>query len=294
MDRQPWRETVTTREVETRLAIVEALGRRAQQWDLFGLERSDRHDVAAQVVPEALRLLAYAQVVLPVVDADDSPREGANATCADIVYFTLLEIERMRASFDALDPALPSWRVVQMCDRMRGQLIGASSALHQALCRQAGLTGPDPVRAIELARGLKLRDRYAEFRDQLALVKEAAGDDLLERLRLAAVTVAILIDSAEYHDMRVGDRVLVTQLQHGIVDWLGSPDQDRRIAARLWSDLVTFVQLSQAISQRAVLQEHDRDNPADSEPACGPRRARAASREGLAAAMAPSVACSVV
>ncbi len=263
IDRQCWGGEAREDQAQQRLDMVERLATYTQQLDLFGLEFSPVEIVAGQVLPAMRQLVERAHRMFSALDIGEDGGVDTGTSRSDITFFTLREIGRMRRLLDTLESGLPSWKLVELCDRFRGTIITACTALHRSFRAEAGLDREDAVHRLELQQGLEVRARYTAFREELAAVADKTEDDLEARMRLATRSVAMLVGSAEYRVVRVGDRVLLADLQGSLLAWLATGEQDVRSGERLWSDLMAFVELSRGIDKRAELQEYDRQRAAE-------------------------------
>lgn len=237
-------------------AEVRALNLELESWQLHGLETESPEHITTQLMPQASKLLQRARDLLRSVDSDHRDSGAYGARPDDIAFFALRELscgERQlaRAAADGTP-----WRVVEVCEQMRGQLMNACSALLRALSQRMGVEVVDEVREREIARAIRVRRRLASFRAGLSRGARTAGDDVFRQMRLAGAAVAKLIGADEYEDFRLSDRMLVSSIQRDILTWVAS-GREARDARRVWEDLMNFVELSQGVNHNVQLAEHD-------------------------------------
>lgn len=241
------------------LLEIQGLNSELQEWPLHHLESGPRQTIAAEVFPRAAEFLVRTRDLLASIgteNSDATPRDVS--TPQDIVFFALRDITKLQQELSEISiPTTPTWRLIEVCERQRGQLMKVCSALHRALCRQADYECLDTVSASELMTALRVRTRLAKFRRMLADGLQAAGDELVRRMRSAGTIIAMMVGSNEYDDFRLGDRVLIHGIQRDIGVWLASSSQESHKAERIWEDLMGFVAISQNINRRTELQEHD-------------------------------------
>jgi hypothetical protein len=62
-----------------------------------------------------------------------------------------------------------------------------------------------------------------------------------------------------YEELRIGDRLLLREIQSRTAQWLQTDsDKDLEAARNLWQDIQGFVRILSSVSMRAELQSHDR------------------------------------
>jgi hypothetical protein len=117
--------------------------------------------------------------------------------------------------------------------------------------------GLDQGNVTELAQALEVRRAYAVFRK--SVTGEAPEDpaDVLRRLRLGAVQLAVLVGRDVCGEVQIEDRVELRRLQSAILAWLREPQRDPLVGRRIWQDLAGFASLLAAVNRRAELREHD-------------------------------------
>ena len=104
---------------------------------------------------------------------------------------------------------------------------------------------------------LEVRRAYARFADFVRGVGEPSTEQLRPSLRMLGTQLAVLIGWKVYPDLRVADRMLLRGLQERVLGWIRDPDADPADGVRIWSDLVTCVEMFQQVRQRQELREHD-------------------------------------
>jgi hypothetical protein len=62
-----------------------------------------------------------------------------------------------------------------------------------------------------------------------------------------------------YEELRIGDRLLLREIQSRTAQWLQTDsDKNLEAARNLWQDIQGFIEILSSISMRAELQAHDR------------------------------------
>jgi len=245
----------------TGLLAIQELATELESWPLSHLESKSQQQAAAEAFPRAYEFLGRAQDLFVSIGSKDEEYNDTSSTGStpeDIAFFTLHELSTLQRTLSQVETSVPpTWRLIEACEQMRGQLMKACWALHLALCRRANYECEDLTRASELAKAIRVRTRLAKFRGNLAAGLQTTGDEVTRRMRLAGTLIAMMIGSNEYPDFRISDRVLIGEIQQEILGWLISPIQEPREALRIWEDLMGFVELSRGINRRVELQEHD-------------------------------------
>ncbi len=244
-------------DIEGALSETMELSRRAHAWNLFGVESHPGDQAAREVLPVARELLESTRELLGAFAACDDSTGDLATRCGDVAFFALQEMNQIGASIETTATQGHAGQLVEQCDRMRGRIMTACSALHDALCQRGEQDPRDDVRRAEIDQGLRVRAKYTQFRQALARAASATSDDLYRRMRLVGTQVAMLVGSKTFQEIRVGDRMILRDIQAQVLGWLGSSDKDPVSAARIWSDVDSFAKLSREINRRADLQEHD-------------------------------------
>lgn len=174
----------------------------------------------------------------------------------DVAFLVMLELRQRRERLQQLggDPIA----VLSECDgalrRIRKGLgaieVVAAKVFHQ------------PVRldfSTELQRSLLVRAAYAKFSRRLR-ANAPAGEtptDLRTALRRVGTEIAVLVGRDAFPMIRVRDRLQIRSLQRRILDWLHVLDPVE--GARLWQDIVGFVEMLGHVNRREELISHDRE-----------------------------------
>jgi hypothetical protein len=73
------------------------------------------------------------------------------------------------------------------------------------------------------------------------------------------VQIYALMGDECYEELRIGDRLLLREIQSRTAQWLQTDsDKDVEAARNLWQDIQGFVRILSSVSMRAELQAHDR------------------------------------
>ena len=240
------------------LEEVQDLNAELQAWPLQDLELAPAE--RQTTISRAQQLLERARELLQSLEGRSTPTSTTwgGPKPEDVAFFALREISGLHAALERLDDGASARQVMETCERQRGLLMKACSALHRALCRHAGYDCTDEVWASEVAKALRVRARFASFRAHLDRGLRISGEEMTRRMRLAGTVLAMLVGSKEYQDLRIGDRALILSIQREILAWLASPSPDElHCATRIWGDLMGFVEITRGINRRAEFEEHD-------------------------------------
>lgn len=109
----------------------------------------------------------------------------------------------------------------------------------------------------EVEAALAVRRMYAKFRRSLPPCDAADPAQVRRALRYAAVSLAVMVGSADFSEIRVPDRQLLLGLQARILAWARERGSDAA-GAQLYLDLQTAADLLRSINLRQELVAHDR------------------------------------
>lgn len=244
------------------LEALAELGGDVRGWELYGLELGSAATVRSQAYPSAQKMMAQARALLSRIERTEG------TVPSDIAFFAGRELNKLGTELEQAFAGDEGWRAIEVCERLRAQLMGAASALHAALCESTGVEAKDPNQAAELADALAIRRTYARFRSQIAKAGTSAASDIVRKMRLVGTAAAMVIGSAEYRRLSVDDRVLLRRAQQEILGWLTGAREDDRDAERIWGDLLGFVEVSRRARAPGFLGEHDQSALAKLSAAC--------------------------
>jgi hypothetical protein len=108
----------------------------------------------------------------------------------------------------------------------------------------------------EVESAVAIRRMYAKFRRSLPACDPGQPSSVRRALRYAAVSLAVMVGSTDFGDVRTADRALLLRLQSRIMRWArdGASDGD---GARLYQDVLTTADLLRSINMRQELAAHD-------------------------------------
>jgi hypothetical protein len=164
--------------------------------------------------------------------------------------------ELRRAERVLLAPGDDHDRLLVACESARRKLRRAIHALLDAAGAALGCEFPLSGVAAEVEAAVAVRRMFAKFRRSLPACDVSDGAQVRRALRFAAVSLAVMVGSSDFGDIRAPDRQLLLGLQARILAWArdgGSESTGRQ----LYLDLQTAADLLRAIDQRQELVAHD-------------------------------------
>lgn len=190
-------------------------------------------------------------------EAGDDEPETPRQLIVDVAGMASMAVEAKKRLIEQIDETTDHWQVIDRCDSSLRAIVRTVTALEHALAAFAG-DSPLLVADDELDKGLRIRRLYEKFRR--AIREHAAAEDrpLVQRIRSAGTSLAILVGHHEYPLMRVGDRILIRKLHQRVIEWITAPAHDEVDGRHLCSELLSVAELLMAISSRAELIEYDR------------------------------------
>jgi len=182
---------------------------------------------------------------------EEEPRDRL----ADLAHLGRIDL---RGKSDVLEAAVESaaiWPVISAAGSCLRTLRKALAAVEHSLCEIEGLAPRIEVMG-ERERSLAVRRAYAKFRAAIRGLQERPA--IQEILTGAATSIAMLIGRDVYRDFRIGDRVRLRELQHRLLHWQRTR-QDEASGRQLWTDILGFSELIGEVRRRQELAEHDRE-----------------------------------
>lgn len=137
--------------------------------------------------------------------------------------------------------------------KLRRALHAVLEATAAALGRDLAVGGVD----VEVEAALSVRRMFAKFRRSLPPCDPADPAQVRRALRFAAVSLAVMVGSPDFGELRAPDRQLLLQLQARILAWARAGGSEAE-GSRLYQDLQTAADLLRTINQRQELVAHDR------------------------------------
>jgi hypothetical protein len=272
-----------------RLAVfqpaVAELAQRVADVDLRDFETEDRaaadlHPIAASHVEEATHLvgeilaacgrlgspgddeleLAIGEPSLPFERAIDAAVEAGHASVRaveDVAFLVQLELRQRSERLARLGLGAGLLSILGEADSALRRIKKGLGAIDVAIARAERLP-PRLDFSSELQTSLVVRATYAKFRRRLLSEGTPAPEQLYARMRAAGTQIAVLVGWDAYPLLRVRDRLQLRDLQQRILTWL-LPEQrtDHLAGARLWQDIVAFVEMLALVNRRQELIEHD-------------------------------------
>ncbi len=191
-------------------------------------------------------------------EVDRTVEAHSTTASADIAFIAKLEMQSLQRELGTITDDWDGWKIIELCERIRRHIVKATTALRRTLGEEVGLSLPrDEVYVTELVRSIKVRRRHATFRRQVLDAEQAHPEAPELRLRLVGTSIAMLICRREYRDFRIGDRVLIREIQREILTFLRSPYRSLRQAERIWQDVQGAMEITRQINRRPELLEHD-------------------------------------
>ncbi|MCA9706582.1 MAG: hypothetical protein KDK70_12085 [Myxococcales bacterium] len=261
---------------------VGAMMRRLNEWHLHELETSSTEEIRILACGMARKLLGTATALFervlqstqssepdPVDFLDDETdlfleqvdrtvEAFATSASADIAFIAKLEMQSLGRELDAITPAWDGWKVIELCERIRRHIVKATTALRRTLGQEMAFVLPgDEIYVTELARSIRVRRRLGVFRRRVIETEHTHGRAMDLRLRLVGTNIAMLICRSEYRDFRIGDRVLLRDIQRTILAYLRDAERSYQGGDRIWHDVLGALEISRQINRRPELLEHD-------------------------------------
>lgn len=182
----------------------------------------------------------------------------STSASADIAFIAKLEMQSLTRELEAVNPSWDGWKIIELCDRVRRHIVKATTALRRTLGQEMESQLPgDEIYVTELVRSIQVRRRLALFRRRVLRAGETHGHVLIQRLRLVGTNIAMLVGCAEYRDFRIGDRIVIRDVQRTILDYLRNPLRSAEEGERIWQDVLGAVEISRQVNHRPELLEHD-------------------------------------
>ncbi|MCH9683579.1 MAG: hypothetical protein K0V04_19230 [Deltaproteobacteria bacterium] len=234
------------------MKLIEGLMLQITRWRPTAVEDEQPHAARAVALPWASRLIARSRSTLERVERSSSFPKVART---ELVPMGLCELAELERKLDQLEPHAPTWRLVDVCARTQGRLSRIFGVMHRVLCDYEQVERARPWDELEQTQALQSRRILAALWSGV----RQAGDihDPTTRLRRAAMALSEAVSARYYRDLRIGDRVLLQEIQRELLRWLDS-ERDARDGEHIWQDLMGFVELTRGINRRQELIDHDR------------------------------------
>lgn len=182
--------------------------------------------------------------------------EMAAQEVADLAFVAEGDLRRCTVELEGARDSGDAWKAAAAGDKalrhLRKALISLESAVHEF----EGTESPRR-RWFDLEVSLEIRRQYSRLRRVVQEVEPHAEEDPGAALRRFQEAVTALRSVPVYHLLRYADRQLMSHLVQRIRDQEGDPSAEG--AARLWQDVVGFVELLSQVNRREELMRHDRE-----------------------------------
>jgi len=187
------------------------------------------------------------------VEAGDSTVHGVE----DVAFLVQLELRQRAERLTRIGEGSTVLTVVGECESALRRIAKGLGAIDLAIAR-AEEVPPLLDFSSELESSLLVRGAYAKFRTNLLAHGTPRPEELYGFLRAAGTAIAVLVGWQAYPLLRVRDRLQLRELQQRILGWLRPENRDDRTeGARIWQDVVTFVDMLMHVNRRQELLEHD-------------------------------------
>lgn len=266
---------------------LRSMTRRLAQWRLHELETassSEVHELAKDMATKLLdgAMSLFGRVLqtvnrpcqsaggsLEMLELSDDPgvfleqvdrtvEAFSTSASADIAFIARLEMQSLARELESIDPGGDGWKIIELCERVRRHTVKATTALRRTLGQEMSLDLPgDQIYVTELVRSIQVRRRLMLFRRRAARAEQIHTSHLDLRLRLVGTNIAMLICRSEYRDFRIGDRMLIRDIQRAILHYLGQADKPPKAGERLWHDVMGAMEITRQVNRRPELLEHD-------------------------------------
>ncbi len=207
-----------------------------EEWDLQSLRNS---------------YLPFEQVIDTTVES----RLGSYAVVEEMAFVAQLELnQRLERLLRLKETHSPAVRLGE-CDGALRRTRKALAAVDRAVSKADGV---EPLLDFEseLVTSLRVRGAYVKLRQRLRPL-EHDDNPVRVRLRLAGTLIAKVVGWDAYAQMRVGDRLMLRDLQTRILSWLGTEQSTAAGGEQLMADFAAFGELLSLVNRRQELVEHD-------------------------------------
>lgn len=241
-------------------------------------ERDWQRVVARATVPIALRLLAASRTLLSSVlercegtnEAEPTASPSVSGTyaisldagahalvdLADMCFLVQLELRERESRLAGVGANADPITVIGECEGAFRRICRGLAMLDRAIANIDGTT-PSLDADVELRESLVVRRAYARLRTFFRAQGEVPEGSIEGALRMAAARIDTLVDGQVGALMRVRDRLHVLEIQERLVSWLKCDERASVDGARIWQDLLAFVEMLALINRRQELVAHD-------------------------------------
>jgi hypothetical protein len=230
-------------------ALAEAIEIASRIEEACDLGEPEPGDWGEHLEPTGIHTDGAAGVVGAVLDGELWQQVGNLAFAA--------RSELRRADRGLRAPVEDHDKLVVASESARRKLRRAIHALLDAVGAALGREFPLGGTTGEIEAAVAVRRMYAKFRRSLPPCDVDDGAEVRRALRLSAVSLAVMIGSSDFGEIRAPDRQLLLGLQARILAWARDGGSEAT-GRQLYLDLQTAADLLRAIDQRQELVAHDR------------------------------------
>jgi hypothetical protein len=191
--------------------------------------------------------------------AIDVAVQGSGASqraIADIAFLVHLELRQRDERLARLTVNAGALSVLAECDSALRCIQKGFGAIDLAIARAEGCAAVLDFTS-QLNESLRVRKAYGRFRNRV-LALEHSEQPLYQRMRAMGTHIAMLVGWSEYPLLRVRDRLQLRELQQRILAWLLPEHREDELAgARVWQDVIAFIEMLAQVNRRQELMEHD-------------------------------------
>jgi hypothetical protein len=182
---------------------------------------------------------------------------GSLRAVEEIAFMADLELRQRTERLTRVGAAQGAPALLGECDSSLRRIRKALNAVDAAIATAADVP-PLLDFTSELETSLAVRRAYAKLRLRLVAVGEPTPETTRARLRAVGTQLASCVGWDVYADMRVGDRLLLRDVQRRVLDWLrGEGDATPAAGLRLWQDLAGCLEMLALVNRRQELVGHD-------------------------------------
>jgi hypothetical protein len=182
---------------------------------------------------------------------------GSLRAVEEIAFMADLELRQRTERLTRVGPVQGAAALLGECDSSLRRIRKALNAVDAAIATAADVP-PRLDFASELETSLAVRRAYAKLRARLVGVGEPTAGTMRARIRAVGTQLASCIGWDVYADMRVGDRLVLRDIQRRVLEWLrGENDATPAAGMRLWQDLAGCLEMLVLVNRRQDLVAHD-------------------------------------
>lgn len=176
----------------------------------------------------------------------------------EVAFLVQMELNQRISRLQRLARGADAMSIIGEADSALRGIRKGLSAIDSAMVSMYGLSPACEFQTV-LDESLQVRRAYGKLRHHfLHHERERAPKmDVTSALRKAWARLHALVEGEVASVLRVRDRLAVLDLHARIEAWLAAPF-DEQGGQRLWSDLISFVEMLAAVNRRQELIQHDK------------------------------------